>query len=159
MGRRWYLGLVLLSAACGGSGGGGTSIVAPPPPPPPPPPPAHVAMTAASSTLMSDHLTDSVAVSLANSGGPGTFYLEFWGRDITVPSGCYAAPGQSCPPTEGQLRATSRAVTVGTGYAQSLAYGVPALVSSVRVFTASENSAVFVRTGCIVVDGSGKCPP
>jgi len=147
---------LLALVACGGSGGSDSTPTAPYVPPVPA---ANISIGAASSYLQANYSTDSVSVALSNSGGSGTFYLDFWGHQISIPTGCFVQPGQtSCPPTQGQRLASSQTASVTQGYSQSVSYAVPANVTSVRVFTEPVNSEVYILTDCKTVSASGACP-
>ena len=153
--RTSVLGLALAAMACGGSSGSSTPTA-----PYVPPPPAAVMLTSASSVPSADGFTDDVHVMLTNSGGAGTFYLEFWGEPLsTTPSGCYLQPGQtSCPHGAQQKIAKSQLVTVSGSYNEALVYTVPSNVSGVKVFTQPVNTAVYAETDCKTVQSFGTCP-
>ena len=152
MKRTLVVGIALALAGCGGSSGGASPTA----PYAPPPAPAKMAINYAAATEAPSlaNPTDVVSLALSNSGGSGSFYLEFWGRDITVPTGCFGGP---CPPSQGQRLAVSQALVVAAGYSQAVSYTAPAMVTSVRVFT-SQNGTDYVLTDCKTTDASGACP-
>lgn len=150
------VGALFTVVACGGGGSRG-DVSTPTAPTAPPPPPANIAIQSAA--VASEGSADEVTVKVANTGGSGQFYIEFWGEPIsTTPTGCFAQPGQSCPHPPQQLIGTSQTVTVTAGYSEGLVYTVPPTVSTVKVLTQPVNTAIFSQTACSKVRDFGVCP-
>lgn len=151
--RTVSLSIAIAVSACGGGGSDGGITQ-------PPPPAAPARVTIKSASVAANGSTDAVSVSLTNSGGAGTFYLEFWGEPIrNTPTGCRVEPGQtSCPHPAQQTIGLSQNVIVSAGYSESLVYNIPPNVSSVKVQTQPVNTAVYSQTDCAKVRDYGTCP-
>jgi hypothetical protein len=120
--------------------GCGKDATAPPPPPPVDPGATNVTIVSATPTT----------VRLRNSGGPGAYQLEVWGRAITGPSGCFTEDliEGRCPAFARKLGAYDP-VAVLAGYDESLSIVVTsAEVYGYKVYSRPVNTAVWTQTGC-----------
>ncbi|HEY5085773.1 MAG TPA: hypothetical protein VII66_00305 [Gemmatimonadaceae bacterium] len=147
--------LAVALVACGGSGSGSTPTA----PYVPPPLPANISISNA--TLQTTGTTDVVTLTVANSGGTGNFYLEFWGLPIlpTCVTNGPSNPGGTCPYDGMQKLGDAQTVSVTAGYSQSLSYSVPSSdVAAVKAFTQPQDSAAYSETGCVTVRPYGVCP-
>lgn len=133
------IALLLLLAACGGS----TE--------PDGPVPAPVQLGPTNVTIVS---ASDTTVRLRNTGGPGTYILEAWGRRISnIPSGCFTSDliDGRCPVVAVAL-GDFGTVTVLAGYDETLGIEVSsAEVYGYKVFSRPVNTAIYTQTGCVPV--------
>lgn len=145
--------LAVVLGACGGSADGGGSA--------PTAPLAPTSVTITSATLSPGAVDDTVRLVVKNSGKSGFYYFDFRGNPLSsTPSGCYAAPGASCPPPpQQQIGATKNDVqSIPANATVSIGYAVPAQVWSVDVRTLSFDGVTWVVTDCLVLRSPGVCP-
>lgn len=119
--------------------------------------PISIVITAASTA--SEGSNDRVTISLRNDGGPGDFYIEFWGYTGVV--GCKVVnPGDPCPYTPQTRLGQSAAIIVTTGYSETVQYVVPFSPATAKVKSRPVNVAAYSQTSCRIIRnfGSAACP-
>lgn len=148
--RTIMLGLALV-AFTGALACKGESPIAPSTPTPPVTPVVPVVpvvvppnLTFTSSAIVKGAAQDAVTTGLRNTGGDGSYRVEFWASQLNVVN---AAP---------KLVATTDVVAVTASYAQTVTWTVPrqpgyASVSVAVLYSRDLNSAVFRETGRVAL--------
>lgn len=97
-----------------------------------------------------------ITVTLKNTGGPGSYYLEFFGSNAPTIYKCDPAlPCNPPPPGVGQLIGSSVIASVRAAYQETLAFNRGAF--AVRALSRDDNSAVFRITSCLILSTSQPC--
>lgn len=105
-----------------------------------PQPVAETSVTIANASRQSPTPTsDRITLTATNSGGPGSYKLEFWSWNLNEING------------PDRLIAATEAVTVTTGYRETVTWTVTrsgyAPTERVVVLSRSQNSAIYRETG------------
>lgn len=142
-----FVVVAVVLAACSGPSkviNGGEPIPPisePDPTPEPEPDPANIIVTDGSIVVgVGGATNERVTLTLENTGGPGTFYVEFWGKPINVPN----------PPDT--LWGSTETYTVPASWSETAAWDVTTTSSSVAnvryalVFTRDEGSIQYRQT-------------